>query len=334
MHCMSFVTSLFNIKSDIGWLCLDNINASQPLNHTSEVASADIKDVLAEIKTLADIDPEILNQNFSDYASFVDAYSKALDNAYAQADDSGLVFDSGDTGFINNETETFSTQQSTLLERVKLFFEASVEREDAAGESLYVVHTTDPDHQLLAGQSFLVENKFFEIFPSDDLLQNGATTYLTITTFDDECTAIDFVSHKIQKRLVDTAQKYLGKSYKMGGESPKGGFDCGHFIHYVYKEAGLDYTYEMLDNLTKNGEFELTTTPQPGDIIGWRRSGKHRWGHVGIVIDDKNFIHAENESLGVNKSSYADDTVWGKRPHTFYRYVGPRQPQSPDSCAE
>lgn len=104
--------------------------------------------------------------------------------------------------------------------------------------------------------------------------------------------------YKDRKSIVDNAKALKGIKYRHKQESPETGFDCSHFVHYVYKNSGRDYEYlpalEPISSWKSHG-FEVTNTPKPGDVIYFLNDDGGSLEHVGIVVDPEKgeFIHAE-----------------------------------------
>src|SRR5690625_1142578 len=78
-----------------------------------------------------------------------------------------------------------------------------------------------------------------------------------------------------------------------------GYFDCSSFVHWAYKENGIDLgalSNVSTETLNKMGERISMDDMKVGDLIFWDTYKDD--GHVGIYIGDGNFIGAQS-STGV-----------------------------------
>ncbi|QQR80303.1 MAG: C40 family peptidase [Deltaproteobacteria bacterium] len=57
------------------------------------------------------------------------------------------------------------------------------------------------------------------------------------------------------QRILDAAHQAAGTRYQWGGESNKG-MDCSHFVHHVYKQAGISYPYTTTHGDWQKAGFE------------------------------------------------------------------------------
>jgi hypothetical protein len=92
-------------------------------------------------------------------------------------------------------------------------------------------------------------------------------------------------------------------------------FDCSHFVHGLYEQAGFSYAYAPSGDLYEGiDEFRRVTNPQPGDLAVWR-------GHAGIVVNPVQHSFFSLLSTGPGVESY-DSPYWKRRGRArFFRYV-------------
>ncbi len=76
--------------------------------------------------------------------------------------------------------------------------------------------------------------------------------------------------------------------YRQGPRAPvERETDCSHFVHEIYRRAGLPYDFRSSRNLHTAPEFEVLPEEEarPGDVMVFR-------GHVGIVDENGQIISA------------------------------------------
>ncbi|MCI4647930.1 C40 family peptidase [Phaeodactylibacter sp.] len=114
----------------------------------------------------------------------------------------------------------------------------------------------------------------------------------------------------LRKEAVDYAKTFLGTKYKLGGTSPRSGFDCSGFTSYVMKQVdiALSRTSQEQEN---NGDKVRLKKVQPGDLIFYRRTPLGKVFHVSMVVANKEdgiyVIHSTSRGVvidNVTKSSY------------------------------
>jgi cell wall-associated NlpC family hydrolase len=95
--------------------------------------------------------------------------------------------------------------------------------------------------------------------------------------------------------------------------------DCSHFVHEIYRRAGLRFGFQTTKNLKRAPEFELLpeSAAKPGDLMLFR-------GHVGIVDEDGKIISAtrnrrHRKSSITRMSRSAFRPYRGARPVLRYR---------------
>ena len=86
---------------------------------------------------------------------------------------------------------------------------------------------------------------------------------------------------KLRDNIVAEAYKYMGTPFEMNGDSPETGFDCSHFIQFVFKKKGMEIPDEP-DKIFKTGKVIDEKDAQPGDIVYY--DVNNGYGHVALYI--------------------------------------------------
>ena len=99
-----------------------------------------------------------------------------------------------------------------------------------------------------------------------------------------------------QKKIVQEAMSWLGTPYKYAGSEKGRGTDCSGLVLRVYEDAG---GVKLPRNSKKQSEFCKRLKKKevrPGDLVFFA-TGKDAdaISHVGIMIDDNQFIHASTK---------------------------------------
>ena len=94
--------------------------------------------------------------------------------------------------------------------------------------------------------------------------------------------------------VVATADELVGTRYRYGGNSPKRGFDCSGFVHWVYSQQGIDLP-RTTRGLTRAGTRIPARRAEllPGDLLLFAGHGT-RVTHVAIYVGDGRIIHASS----------------------------------------
>lgn len=143
--------------------------------------------------------------------------------------------------------------------------------------------------------------------------------YITATTdaADDFSLTQDELDAATAANLIATAKKFIGCSYRSGGNGPTS-FDCSGFTSYVYRLYGISLSRTAAGQYTSNGTSVSRSDLQAGDIVCFRNTGSSKAAtHVGIYVGDGKFIHASTSS-GVIISSLSENWY-------AIRYVGARR---------
>ena len=121
-----------------------------------------------------------------------------------------------------------------------------------------------------------------------------------------------------QPRLVSYALSLQGTPYHYGKETPEEGFDCSGFVRHVYQKQGI-----VLPRTVKDMALALPAVPKntvhSGDLVFFNTSGKP-FSHVGIYVNNDNFIHAPSQRTGRVLVSNLKNDYWQKR------FIGVRRP--------
>lgn len=98
-------------------------------------------------------------------------------------------------------------------------------------------------------------------------------------------------------RMIQEAEKYLGRAYVWGGASPETGFDCSGFVSWVINNSGngWDVGRQTAEGLRGSCTTVSPSEAKPGDLIffqgTYNTSGA---SHVGIYVGNGMMIHAGN----------------------------------------
>lgn len=126
---------------------------------------------------------------------------------------------------------------------------------------------------------------------------------------EDEKTVSDLVKHLKgdEKKVIKEAETWIGTPYKYGGEQKGKEADCSGFVMRVYKDA-IDCSLPR--NSAKQYEFCKKIkrhNVKPGDLVFFATgSDPNLVSHVGIMVDDKRFLHTSS-SKGVILSTLDSD---------------------------
>ncbi|HET7807718.1 MAG TPA: C40 family peptidase [Gaiellaceae bacterium] len=144
-----------------------------------------------------------------------------------------------------------------------------------------------------------------------------------------------------QKRVLDTAVRFIGFPYVWGGTSEKaeapfgveapGGFDCSGFVWRVYKlqsypgGAALSATIKGRTTYQMSGEVPRSKRVgfaklQPGDLLFFGPAGPRSTpasvGHAGIYLGGGWMIHSSGQGVAVTPLTgwYRQQFAWARRP--------------------
>ena len=100
------------------------------------------------------------------------------------------------------------------------------------------------------------------------------------------------------RRVMSTAEQYIGVPYRYGGTSPRTGFDCSGFVQYVYGSQGVDLPRTSRQMAGAGIAVEPSTRSLAvGDLMLFSQGG--RISHVAIYAGNGRFIHSSSSGKGV-----------------------------------
>lgn len=101
--------------------------------------------------------------------------------------------------------------------------------------------------------------------------------------------------------VVSEAIKYRGIPYRWGGTSPITGFDCSGFVQFIFRHALNIQLPRLPVHMIQRGERINRDELAPGDLVFFNTRGG-KFTHVGIYVDDEQFIHAPMPGTRVTMS--------------------------------
>lgn len=110
--------------------------------------------------------------------------------------------------------------------------------------------------------------------------------------------------------LVSEASKYMGIPYRWGGTSPLTGFDCSGFVQFIFRHTLNIKLPRMPVDMSRLGSRVSREELAPGDLVFFNTRGG-KFTHVGIYVNDAQFIHAPMPGTRVTMS---------RMDSTYYRH--------------
>lgn len=91
--------------------------------------------------------------------------------------------------------------------------------------------------------------------------------------------------------MIALSKRFLGINYLWAGTSPLG-LDCSGFVQLVYKMSGIPILRDADIQMTQSGLLEVPKGQQRAGDLVFFGSALDKIGHVGLMLDDENFINA------------------------------------------
>jgi len=126
-------------------------------------------------------------------------------------------------------------------------------------------------------------------------------------------------NNNLEKRIEKYAKSFLGTPYVWGATGADS-FDSSGFTKWIYKDLGIDLPRVSREQ-AKVGQYIRYENLQIGDLVFFDTKKKMtgKVTHVGIYLNDGNFIHASSGNKKVvitnfnEKSFYKKKFLWGRR---------------------
>lgn len=109
--------------------------------------------------------------------------------------------------------------------------------------------------------------------------------------------------HKLkgeEKRVIEEAFEWLGTAYEYGKQEKGISTDCSGMVMEVFLTA---LGCKLPRNSAKQAEFcdKITNNRiKPGDLVFFITNNGNKINHVGIMIDEVNFLHASSKGVVVS----------------------------------
>ncbi|MGB9893719.1 MAG: C40 family peptidase [Candidatus Saccharicenans sp.] len=109
------------------------------------------------------------------------------------------------------------------------------------------------------------------------------------------------------EQMIAIAKRFLGLPYFWGGTSPLG-LDCSGFVQLIYRLSGVEILRDADIQFAKSGLLEVPKGQEKaGDLVFF---GRKSITHVGLMINEREFIHATTHEKPVVQISNLHDEYW------------------------
>ena len=120
--------------------------------------------------------------------------------------------------------------------------------------------------------------------------------------------------------IVSEASKYMGIPYRWGGTSPLTGFDCSGFVQFIFRHTLNIKLPRMPVDMSRLGSRVSREELAPGDLVFFNTRGG-KFTHVGIYVNDAQFIHAPMPGARVTMSRM--DSTYYRHRFTYAVRISP-----------
>ena len=107
------------------------------------------------------------------------------------------------------------------------------------------------------------------------------------------------------RRVLATADDYLGVPYRWGGTSPRTGFDCSGYVQFVYGREGVRLPRTSRQQAVAGLRQPTTwSAAAPGDLVMFAEPGA-AISHVAFYAGGGRILHASSSGGGVRYDDLA-----------------------------
>jgi SH3-like domain-containing protein len=115
--------------------------------------------------------------------------------------------------------------------------------------------------------------------------------------------------HLSPPEMVALAKRFLGLPYLWGGNTPLG-IDCSGFVQLIYRLSGIEILRDADIQMLKSGLVEVPPGEEKmGDLVFFGNS-KGKITHVGMMINEKEFINATTHVRPIVQISELSEPHW------------------------
>lgn len=109
------------------------------------------------------------------------------------------------------------------------------------------------------------------------------------------------------EQMVELARRFLGLPYFWGGTSPLG-LDCSGYVQLIYRLSGVEILRDADIQFTSSGLLEVPKGQERmGDLVFF---GRKSISHVGMMINEREFIHATTNQRPLVQISNLYNEYW------------------------
>lgn len=150
-----------------------------------------------------------------------------------------------------------------------------------------------------------------------NLLKKQNTIWLALLIMLNSVVLAYGYNHETEIQTVLIAESLIGKPFKEGGNTPKGGFNSSGFIQYIFKEGKNICLPGLSSQLWKLGEHLERSEIQPGDVVFFIGSSNL----IPTIYKGDDIVIGVSTNEGVGERNIEEDSYWKDRYKGARRYT-------------